>query len=87
MGSSSLAIQFWPLYRIVNVKGKTLDELWDGVNLKCIFRRSVSKDLYRSWLDIVELVSTFQFSNEEDEMIWQFIRYLLLTVSLQDHQF
>jgi hypothetical protein len=72
LGSSSLAIQFWPLYRIVNEKGKTLAELWDGVDLKCTFRRNVSEDLYQSWLDIVELVSTVQFTNDEDEMIWQF---------------
>jgi hypothetical protein len=58
LGSSSLAIQFWPLYRIVNEKGKTLAELWDGVNLKCTFRRTVSEELYQSWLDIIELVST-----------------------------
>jgi hypothetical protein len=72
LGSSSLAIQFWPLYEIVNEKGKTLAELWDGVNLKCTFRRTVSEGLYQSWLDIIELVSTVQFTNEEDEMIWQF---------------
>jgi len=60
------------LYRIVNEKGKTLAELWDGVDLKCTFRRNVSEDLYQSWLDIVELVSTVQFTNDEDEMIWQF---------------
>jgi hypothetical protein len=58
LGSSSLAIQFWPLYRIVNEKGKTLAELWDGVNLKCTFRRTVSEELYQSWPDIIELVST-----------------------------
>jgi hypothetical protein len=72
LGSSSLAIQFWPLYRIVNEKGKTLAELWDGVNLMCSFRRTVSEGLYQSWLDIIELVSTIQFTNEEDEMIWHF---------------
>jgi len=34
LGSSSLAIQFWPLYRIVNEKKKTVAEVWDGTDLK-----------------------------------------------------
>jgi hypothetical protein len=72
LGSSSLAIQFWPLYRIVNEKGKTVADLWDGVNLKCTFRRNISNELYHSRLDIVELVATIQFSDDEDEMLWQF---------------
>jgi hypothetical protein len=72
LGSSSLAIQFWLLYRIVNEKGKTIAELWDGVSLKCTFRRCISEDLYQSWLEVVELVGTIQFTNEADEMIWQF---------------
>jgi hypothetical protein len=72
LGSSSLAIQFWPLYRIVNEKGKTIADLRDGVNLKCTFRRNISNELYHSRLDIVELVATIQFSNDEDEMLWQF---------------
>jgi hypothetical protein len=72
LGSSSLAIQFWPLYRIVNEKGKTIAELWDGVSLKCTFTRCISEDLYQSWLEVVELVGTIQFTNEADEMISQF---------------
>jgi hypothetical protein len=71
LGSSSLAIQFWPLYRIVE-KGKTISELWDGHTLKCSFRRTVSEDLYRAWLEVVELVSTINLSDVEDALIWQF---------------
>ena len=41
LGSSSLAIQFWDLYVIVNEKNKTIHDLWDGENLKCSFRRTV----------------------------------------------
>ena len=36
LGSSSLAIQFWDLYEIVNEKNGTIHDLWDGENLKCI---------------------------------------------------
>jgi hypothetical protein len=72
LGSSSLAIQFWPLYRILNEKNKSIDELWDGRELKCTFRRSVNEELYQIWLDVVELVSILRLTNEEDEMIWLF---------------
>jgi len=33
-GNSSLAIQIWPLYMIVNEKSVTIAEVWDGENLK-----------------------------------------------------
>lgn len=72
LSSSSLAIQFYHLYRIVHEKGKTLVELWDGANLKCTFRRTLSQDLLQSWLELVELTAMVQFSEEEDEMVWQF---------------
>jgi hypothetical protein len=32
----------------------------------------MSEEMYQSWLDIVELVSTVQFSEDEDEMVWNF---------------
>jgi hypothetical protein len=70
LGSSSLAIQFWPLYRILNEKNKTVAELWDG--LKCTFIRNVSEEFYQDWLDVVQLVSTINLNNDEDEMIWVF---------------
>jgi hypothetical protein len=31
LGSSSLAIQYWPLYRIVNEKGKSIADLYGMV--------------------------------------------------------
>jgi hypothetical protein len=57
---------------VVNHIQQTIDELWDGVNLKCTLRRGISEDLYQSWLEIVELVASIQLTEEEDEMIWQF---------------
>jgi hypothetical protein len=69
LGFSSLAIQFWPLYRILNEKNNPFAELWDGQELKCTFQRSVSEELYHVWLDVVELVSTLRLTNEEDGMI------------------
>lgn len=70
--NSSLAVQFWPIFRIINEHGKTIAELWNGATLKCSFRRTVNEALYQSWLEIVELVSTIQFTDEEDELVWQF---------------
>jgi hypothetical protein len=72
LGSSSLAIQFWDLYSIVNEKTSTIAELWDGHNLKCTFKRTVSERLGRVWLEIVQLASTITFSEEEDALIWSF---------------
>jgi hypothetical protein len=72
LGTSSLAIQFWDLYIIVNEKTSTIAELWDGHNLKCTFKRTVKERLGRDWLEIVQLASTISFSEEEDALIWSF---------------
>lgn len=70
LGPSSLAVQFWPIYRVVVEKGKTIADLWDGSNLKCTFGRTFSEEMYRSWLDIVEPAATISLSNEEDSLIF-----------------
>jgi hypothetical protein len=49
LGSYNLAIQFWDLYMIMNEKNKTVQELWDGTNLKCTFRRIVNPYMFREW--------------------------------------
>jgi hypothetical protein len=73
LGTSSLAIQFWGLYVILNEKNKTLCELWDGTNLKCTFRRIVDSDLSRTWEEIIkQLASTITYSGEQDDMLWTF---------------
>jgi hypothetical protein len=41
IGNSSLAIQFWEIYNIINEQNRSIRELWDGVDLKCTFRRCV----------------------------------------------
>jgi hypothetical protein len=72
LGETSLAIQFWEIYSIVNEKTSSIADLWDGKNLKCTFRRSVDNRTYRTWLEIVQLASTISFSDEEDTLIWKF---------------
>ncbi|KAJ1270694.1 hypothetical protein BS78_06G071300 [Paspalum vaginatum] len=72
LGSSSLAIQFWDLYILVNEKTKAVADLWDGESLKCTFRRSFDGVLYQAWLEVIQLAYTIRLSDEEDELIWQF---------------
>jgi hypothetical protein len=71
MGSSSLAIQYWELYCLVNEQNKSVEELWDGQNLKCTFRRCVDIRLYNLWEEVVSLASSINFSDIDDEMVWQ----------------
>jgi len=42
-GSSSLAVQYWPLYIICNEKRITVERVWDDANLRLTFRRAVSE--------------------------------------------
>jgi hypothetical protein len=72
LGTSSLAIQYWDLYTIMNEQNKTVYELWDGTNLKCTFRRTVDAAMVRKWDEILQLASTIVFHNTPDEMVWTF---------------
>jgi hypothetical protein len=70
--NSSPAIQFWEIYSIINEQNKSIRELWDGVDLKCSFRRCVDLRLFNQWEEILAIASTINFSEEEDEPIWEF---------------
>lgn len=72
LGNSSLAIQYWELYRIVNEKTATIGDLWDSENLKCTFRRSVHNRLFSLWEEVVQLASTIVFTDDPDSLVWQF---------------
>jgi hypothetical protein len=69
LGTSSLAIQFWELYCIVNEQGKTIAELWDGVDLKCNFRRCVDSRLMEMWEEFISIAQTLELSDIDDELI------------------
>ena len=71
-GNSSLAIQFWPLYVLINEQGKTIAEAWDGETLKFSFRRTVSPLLMEMWNDILSIAEDISFSNEPDSVVWKF---------------
>jgi hypothetical protein len=72
IGSTSLAIQYWELYCIVNEQNRSIVELWDGENFKCTFRRCVCRRLLRMWEELVTLISIIEFSEEDDALVWQF---------------
>lgn len=71
VGNSSLPIQYWKLYRFVNAKNKSVASLWDGIDLKCTFRRTGDIHMLELWEEVCQLASTISFS-EEDSLIWQF---------------
>jgi hypothetical protein len=72
LGSSCLAIQYWEIYCIVNEQNKTLAELLDVSNLKCIFRRCVDIRLFIMWEELISLMSTVSLVEEDDDLVWQF---------------
>jgi hypothetical protein len=67
--SCSLAIKFGG-YCIVNEQGRTLDEAWDGVNLKFTFRRTMDRGLMDQGEELVQIANGINFSEDEDAMIW-----------------
>lgn len=71
-GSSSLAIQFWELYVLINEKGLTIDKAWDGENLEFTFRRCVDKRLILLWHDVVSVAQSIVFTEEEHATIWEY---------------
>ena len=68
-GSSSLAIQFWDLYIINNEQNKTIDEVWDGTNLKLTFRRTVTETMFQKWLELCGVAESITCTDEADMMI------------------
>jgi hypothetical protein len=69
LSSSSLVIQYWELYCIVNEQNSTIADLWDGCNLKCTFRRTVDIRLFNLWEEVLNIASSLSLSNEDDEPV------------------
>jgi hypothetical protein len=72
LGSSSLVIQFWEFYSIVNKQNRSVAQLWDETNFKCTFRWCVDQRLFQMWGETIEIASTIVYFYEEDELIWSF---------------
>jgi hypothetical protein len=73
LGNSSLSIQYWDIYILVNEKTQSVFNLWDGTNLKCTFRRCVDDRLMNPWLEVVQLASTISFSDDGNLLLMVFI--------------
>lgn len=72
LGNTSLAIIYWPLYVINKQQGKTVSEVWDGVNLKLTFRRTVSEQVMNLWWELLSGMDGLLLSDEEDQIIWAY---------------
>jgi hypothetical protein len=57
---------------LVNEQGEIIMGVWDGLNLKFIFRRIVNSDTMNQWLEILQIASGLQFSDDEDAIVWQY---------------
>jgi hypothetical protein len=54
---------------IVNEKGISLRDAWDGMTLKMTFTWIVDRRLMNLWLELVQIVSVVEFSEEDDSII------------------
>jgi hypothetical protein len=71
-GTCSLATQYWNIYSIINEQGKTVRDVWDRVNLRFTFRRTISSDVMAQWLEVLQIAESLVFSDAEDAIIWQY---------------
>jgi hypothetical protein len=71
-GNSPLTTQFWNLYFVSNQQNKTIFKIWDGHEIRGNFRRSSTEDMMIQWHELMELARPIPFSNEEDQLIWQY---------------
>jgi hypothetical protein len=51
---------------------QTIRELWDGEQIRGTFRRIFSDEMMVSWLEIIEIAKTISYSDENDQLIWQY---------------
>jgi hypothetical protein len=56
----------------VNEQGKSINELWDGENLKFTFRRTMNQEVMNRWYQLLEITSSLQLGEEENAIIWQY---------------
>jgi hypothetical protein len=45
---------------------------WDGVNLKFTFRRTLDNETMEQWLEVLQIASCLQFSEENYTLVWQY---------------
>jgi hypothetical protein len=71
-GNSPLATQFWDLYFVSNQQNKTIFDIWDGHELRGTFRITFTEDMMAQWYELLEIAKTISFSQDEDQLIWQY---------------
>ena len=71
-GNSNLATQFWDLYFICNQQTMTIADLWDGDELKCMFRRTFTESLMIQWQELLSVVRSISLSEEDDQLLWKY---------------
>jgi hypothetical protein len=65
---------------LTNSRGKTVRDVWDGVDLKLTFRRTVSENIMNLWWELLSLMDDFSFSEEEDHTLWSYNQRIVLSV-------
>ena len=68
-GETSLAIQYWDLYILVNEQNATISEVWDGEQLKLTFRRCFCENLMMQWYELVQIANYLTISEEDDTLL------------------
>jgi hypothetical protein len=72
IGTSSLAIQYWKLYCLINEHNRTIAKLWDGENLMCTFRRCVDRRIFDLSEEALSIAASLELTTEEYEPVWQY---------------
>jgi hypothetical protein len=67
--NSALANHFWDLYFVSNQQSKTIFELWDGHEIRGIFRRTFTEDMTIQWQKLLGVARSISISNEEDQLM------------------
>jgi hypothetical protein len=48
---------------VVNQQSQTIFKLWDGLQLRCTFRRTFTDDMMIQWLEILEIAKEIIFTD------------------------
>jgi hypothetical protein len=71
-GNSILATQFWPSHIINNEHGSSISDIWDGLDLKLSFRKSISSYIMMLWYDLIYIIESVDLVKKNDQIIWSF---------------
>lgn len=71
-GTAHLVVQLWDLYNICNQVGVSLATMWDTSEMKLIFRRNFSQQMFSGWLELVEIVLGVEYNDGGDYLVWHY---------------